>query len=306
MTHTLFMAQQAASERLAVIEDELMYEETGYLIKSPAIQDALSASQTEILPDIESPRQRRNLSSYKIDGSIPGSVDVNTASQGETKRVSTMLAHHINRLSIVDAVGGSHPPSLDDRRLSILQTDELLRNWTDQCDPLASTNERSEDRGIASALAKIDESESDALHGPKEHPAIGEFSKTANNNVGGGNFSLVEEQENRLRVIEKHLHAEKQLTSTLEEALVDLETQSSKNRVDAESWKKKAWAMEEELARLKKERGPESLSIQAVEEEMMKRREAEAARRQLEERMKLLTMYRDGTAKKRKGGDWFG
>ncbi|OQU94146.1 Kinesin motor domain-containing protein isoform 2 [Cladophialophora immunda] len=113
--------------------------------------------------------------------------------------------------------------------------------------------------------------------------------------------ALIEEQENRLRTIEKHLHAEKQLTATLEEALVDLETQSNKLRVDAESWKKKAWAMEEELSGLKKERRSERLSVQAVEEEVKKRREAEAARAQLEERMRLLTVGKDGKTKKRKG-----
>ncbi len=113
---------------------------------------------------------------------------------------------------------------------------------------------------------------------------------------------LIEEQENRLRTIEKHLHAEKQLTATLEEALVDLETQSNKLRVDAEGWKKKAWSMEEELSGLKKERRTERLSVQAVEEEVKKRREAEAARAQLEERMRLLTVGKDGKTKKRKGG----
>lgn len=113
--------------------------------------------------------------------------------------------------------------------------------------------------------------------------------------------ALIEEQEVRLRTIEKHLHAEKSLTATLEEALVDLETQSNKLRVDAEQWKKKAWAMEEELVGLKKERRTERLSIQAVEEEVKKRREAEAARAQLEERMKLLTVGRDGKPKKKKG-----
>ncbi|KAL6249397.1 hypothetical protein RBB50_003250 [Rhinocladiella similis] len=113
--------------------------------------------------------------------------------------------------------------------------------------------------------------------------------------------ALIEEQENRLRTIEKHLHAEKQLTATLEEALVDLETQSNKLRADAEIWKKKAWSMEEELSGLKKERRSERLSVQAVEEEVKKRREAEAARAQLEERMRLLTVGKDGKTKKRKG-----
>ena len=100
---------------------------------------------------------------------------------------------------------------------------------------------------------------------------------------------LLEDQEARLRTIEKHLNAEKQLTATLEEALVDLETQSNKVRADMDGWKKKAWQAEEEAMSLRKERRNERLSVQAVEEERDKRREAEAARAHLEERMQALS-----------------
>lgn len=101
--------------------------------------------------------------------------------------------------------------------------------------------------------------------------------------------SLIEEQETKLRVLEKHLQAEKQLTVTLEEALVDLETQSNKLRADAEAWKKKAWAAEEELNGLRKDRkSDQRLSVQQVEEERIKRVEAERAREVLEERMRAL------------------
>lgn len=108
----------------------------------------------------------------------------------------------------------------------------------------------------------------------------------------------LEDQEARIRTIEKHLNAEKQLTATLEEALVDLETQSNKLRAEMESWKKKAWSTEEELVSLRREKKNARESIQAVAEERDKRREAEAARAQLEERMKQLS--RGG--KKKKGG----
>lgn len=102
------------------------------------------------------------------------------------------------------------------------------------------------------------------------------------------NAQLVEDQEARIRTIEKHLYAEKQLTATLEEALGDLETQSSKVKTDCEAWKKKAWQLEDELSNLRKERNSARLSLQAVEEERSARREAEAARAQLEERMNAL------------------
>ncbi|KAJ5946812.1 hypothetical protein N7454_003651 [Penicillium verhagenii] len=102
------------------------------------------------------------------------------------------------------------------------------------------------------------------------------------------NAQLVEEQEARIRTIEKHLYAEKQLTATLEEALGDLEAQSSKVKTDCEAWKKKAWGLDDELSTLRKERNSARLSLQAVEEERSARKEAEAARAQLEERMNAL------------------
>jgi Rad3-related DNA helicase len=102
------------------------------------------------------------------------------------------------------------------------------------------------------------------------------------------NAQLVEDQEARIRTIEKHLYAEKQLTATLEEALGDLEAQSNKVKADMEAWKKKAWQYEDELQTLRKERNSTRLSLQAVEEERNARREAEAARAQLEERMNAI------------------
>ncbi|KAL8931058.1 MAG: hypothetical protein Q9208_000160 [Pyrenodesmia sp. 3 TL-2023] len=97
-----------------------------------------------------------------------------------------------------------------------------------------------------------------------------------------------EDQEARIRTIEKHLFAEKQLTATLEEALVDLENQGNKTKGDLDAWKKKCWAYEDELTSLKKERNTIRHSVQAVEEERHARKEAEAARAHLEERMSAL------------------
>ena len=87
-----------------------------------------------------------------------------------------------------------------------------------------------------------------------------------------------------MRVIERNLHAEKQLTATLEEALGDLEEQSNKVKVDCEVWRKKATILDEELSGLRKERNHTRLSLQNFEQERIARREAEAARTQLEER----------------------
>ncbi|KAI9755728.1 MAG: hypothetical protein M4579_004158 [Chaenotheca gracillima] len=101
-------------------------------------------------------------------------------------------------------------------------------------------------------------------------------------------LQLIEDQEARIRTIEKHLLTEKQLTSTLEEALVDLETQGKKAKEDLESWKKKAWSYEDEIGSLKKNQKQSRYSMQAVEEERNARRQAEAARAHLEERMNAI------------------
>ncbi|KAI9803360.1 MAG: hypothetical protein M1833_000877 [Piccolia ochrophora] len=99
---------------------------------------------------------------------------------------------------------------------------------------------------------------------------------------------FAEDQEARIRTIEKHLLAEKSLTATLEQALVELETQGKKVKEDLDSWKKKAWAYEDEVESLKKNQKQNRYSMQRVEEERNARKEAEAARAKLEERMNTI------------------
>ncbi|SLM40235.1 kinesin family protein [Lasallia pustulata] len=105
-----------------------------------------------------------------------------------------------------------------------------------------------------------------------------------------------EEQDVHIKNLEKQLFAEKQLTASLEEALVDLETQGNKIKIDMDAWKKKAWTYADELDELRKERNSTRYSVQAVEEERLARKEAEAARAHLEESMHALNK------KKKKSG----
>ena len=98
----------------------------------------------------------------------------------------------------------------------------------------------------------------------------------------------LEEQETRIRTIEKHLFAEKQLTATLEEALTDIEKDSKKVKTELEAWKKKCWDAEDEAAGLRKERKSNRDSVQAIEAEKAGRLRAEKAREALEERMAML------------------
>lgn len=116
---------------------------------------------------------------------------------------------------------------------------------------------------------------------------------------GGGGIGMMmssgqqiaEEQASHIRTIEKHLFAEKQLTASLEEALDDIETQGIRVKAEMEGWKKKAQRYEEELASslLRERTSTTRYSVQVVEEERIVRKEAEAARAQLEERMAAIS-----------------
>lgn len=109
---------------------------------------------------------------------------------------------------------------------------------------------------------------------------------------------LLEDQEARIRTIEKHLFAEKQLTATLEEALVDLETSANRTKSEMDNWRKKCSGLEDELVSLRKERTNSRASMQAVEEEREMRVRAEKARQALEQRMQELNTNK----KKKKSG----
>ncbi|KAL3421460.1 kinesin family protein [Phlyctema vagabunda] len=112
---------------------------------------------------------------------------------------------------------------------------------------------------------------------------------------------IQEDQEARIRTIEKHLFAEKQLTSTLEEALTDLERQSNKVKADCDAWRRRAGDLETELKEAKEQakngvaEKENRWSLLQVEEERKKRRDAEMARAHLEERMNAISK------KKKKG-----
>jgi chromosome segregation ATPase len=115
--------------------------------------------------------------------------------------------------------------------------------------------------------------------------------------ASAGMTQLIEDQEARIRTIEKHLFAEKQLTATLEEALVDLETSANRTKTDMDGWKRKCQGLEDELVSMRKESNNSRASLQAVEEEREMRVRAERARQALEERMRELNAGK----KKKKG-----
>lgn len=102
----------------------------------------------------------------------------------------------------------------------------------------------------------------------------------------------------QVKSLDKKLNTEKQLTQTLEQALIDLESLNNKTTADAESWKRKCREIEEEASGLRNERGRMRNSIQMLQDETMRRKTAEEARKRLEEQMGLLSAGDRGKKKK--------
>jgi len=100
--------------------------------------------------------------------------------------------------------------------------------------------------------------------------------------------SHLDDQEARIKTLEKQLQSEKALTVTLEEALTDCEMTMKRLTSDRDSFQAKASQVQQELEKTKNESATSRYSMQAVEEERMARQKAEQARAQLEERMQAL------------------
>ncbi|DAA73554.1 TPA_exp: Uncharacterized protein A8136_4583 [Trichophyton benhamiae CBS 112371] len=223
------------------------------------------------------------------------------------EQITSSFDQHNNRLSVIQA---EKSMALEEAKAKIAAHDKEIETYRARIEQLeAQTRPISPegghiDRGSGSISTNLRKSSS-AASLPSPPPAIplpplpniaaaanpASISPPSSRHQSKelANNQFVEDQEARIRTIEKHLHAEKQLTATLEEALGDLEAQSNKVKSDMELWKKKAWQLEEEVTTLRSERNSARLSLQAVEEERSARREAEAARAHLEEKMNAIS-----------------
>lgn len=104
--------------------------------------------------------------------------------------------------------------------------------------------------------------------------------------------------ELQVKAADKKLGTERQLTQTLEQALIDLENLNNRTTTEAEAWKRKCRDVEEEALGLRSERGRMRNSMQQLQEETVRRKTAEDARRRLEEQMSLLAQGDRGKKKK--------
>ena len=244
------------------------------------------------------------------------------------QQIEASFDHHHNRLSVIQQQGNQALVEAQAKIVALEKDLELLRGGSD-VDPTSRTNTmksahrpqspQADGQNRSSSMASNLRKSASVASLPSPPPviplpplpALPSLPVAAMNGFSASNASasppssrhaskeipasvnhqaqIIEDQEARIRTAEKHLNAEKQLTATLEEALVDLESQSNKFKSEMDSWKKKAWSAEEEMQALRREKKNARESIQAVEMERDKRREAEAARAQLEERMNQLS-----------------
>lgn len=281
------------------------------LTKKTAAQDANVHELAILVATLEDTLQQRDDQVKKKDAL----VEEITAEKNKSARlveeledqITNSFDQHNNRLSVIQQ---ERDQALVDARTKISVYENDIETYKVRIEQLelqlknGSGTDASHDRSssVNSNLRKS----SSAASLPSPPPAIPlpplpTIASQTNGNTGSisppssrhtskelVNSQIVEDQEARIKTIEKHLYAEKQLTATLEEALGDLEAQSNKVKSDCEAWKKKAFQVEDELSTLRKERSSQRMSLQAVEEERSARREAEAARAQLEERMNAL------------------
>ncbi|KAH9992868.1 kinesin-domain-containing protein [Xylariaceae sp. FL0662B] len=224
---------------------------------------------------------------------------------------------------------------ITNNRLSILQTERNAQlEEANMAKIKAQAELESVREELATLQARIDQTHTDGLNGPKRTdstssqvrktasvaslpspppaiplpplPATGTSSPIPSSPAGGRPPShdlaftqIREDQEARIQSIERHLKAERQLTTTLEEALTDLERQSNKVKADCEAWRKRAQELETEVKELKEKPQQDNRwrdSLHQIEEERKKRQDAERARLHLEERMNAIN-----NKKKKKG-----
>ncbi|KGQ03234.1 Chromosome-associated kinesin KIF4A [Beauveria bassiana D1-5] len=226
--------------------------------------------------------------------------------QVANKRLSTLQTERTAQLEEINAARAKLQAELDTLRVEYNSLQVKLSE-ADANGDVRRSNSGSTIRKAAShnslpspppaiPLPPLPGSAASSVTGAPSSPTSGRPLSKDNMNIS----QITEDQEARIRTIEKHLYAERQLTQTLEEALSDLEKQSKKVKTDCDAWRKRASDLESEVKELK-DRPTESAqdnrwSMQIVEEERKKRQAAEQARRQLEERMNAIKK-----GKKKKG-----
>ncbi|KAH8709896.1 Chromosome-associated kinesin KIF4A [Beauveria bassiana] len=255
------------------------------------------------MDELESKNKKHSRLVEELEEQLQNNFD---EAQVANKRLSTLQTERTAQLEEINAARAKLQAELDTLRVEYNSLQVKLSE-ADANGDVRRSNSGSTIRKAAShnslpspppaiPLPPLPGSAASSVTGAPSSPTSGRPLSKDNMNIS----QITEDQEARIRTIEKHLYAERQLTQTLEEALSDLEKQSKKVKTDCDAWRKRASDLESEVKELK-DRPTESAqdnrwSMQIVEEERKKRQAAEQARRQLEERMNAIKK-----GKKKKG-----
>lgn len=285
------------------------------LLAGPAVETEAAAEPVSVkdvkeqiiavkskMDDLESKNKKHSRLVEELEEQLQNNFD---EAQMTNKRLSSMQTERAAQLDEVNAARTKLQTELDTLRIEYNSLQAKLGEG-DANGEVRRSNSGSTIRKAAShnslpspppaiPLPPLPGSATSSVNGAPASPPSRPLSKD-NMNIS----QITEDQEARIRTIEKHLYAERQLTQTLEEALSDLEKQSKKVKTDCDAWRKRASDLELEVKDLK-ERPTEPAqdnrwSMQVVEEERKKRQAAELARKQLEERMNAIKR-----GKKKKG-----
>ncbi|KAM3549390.1 hypothetical protein ARSEF4850_008881 [Beauveria asiatica] len=276
--------------------------ETEAAVAPASIKDQIIAVKGR-MDELESKNKKHSRLVEELEEQLQNNFD---EAQVANKRLSSLQTERTAQLEEINAARAKLQAELDTLRVEYNSLQVKL-NEADANGDVRRSNSGSTIRKAAShnslpspppaiPLPPLPGSAASSVTGAPSSPTSGRPLSKDNMNIS----QITEDQEARIRTIEKHLYAERQLTQTLEEALSDLEKQSKKVKADCDAWRKRASELESEVKELK-DRPTESAqdnrwSMQIVEEERKKRQQAEQARRQLEERMNAIKK-----GKKKKG-----
>lgn len=167
LTHTLWLAQQCANDSLAQLEVEEIRESFAMIEaveSSSTIQDALVQSVNFSLPSSRrpaaaAPTDHLSRTLPDVPEGIPNSHD--KLDLIRDKRTSLLLNGIVFDSSSLPEARRSTIRQYLNGRLSFLETDHLLKKWTDQDDPLASLEEVASSALSSDGESQVTASESD-------------------------------------------------------------------------------------------------------------------------------------------------
>ncbi|OTA53337.1 hypothetical protein K449DRAFT_221524 [Hypoxylon sp. EC38] len=266
----------------------------------PSVVEQLAAVKKKI-NDLENKNKKHSRLVEELEDQLQTNYD---QAQITNNRLSTLQTERNTQLEEANAARLKAQAELEAVREEMAALQARVEEYTTNVDGPKRTSSTSSQVRKTGSVASL----------PSPPPAIplpplpptGATSPTQATPTGGRPTShdlalaqIREDQEARIQSIERHLKAERQLTSTLEEALTDLEGQSKKIKADCDAWRKRAQELETEVKELKERPQQDNRwrdSLHQIEEERKKRQDAERARTHLEERMNAIN-----NKKKKKG-----